>query len=106
MYLNSKLEDHHKEIRIAFIGCGKFVSMFLAQYSQLKKIKIDSIIDINIKQAKENCRKSGLNEKIINEINFSSSLDNSLDREIEIFIEATGNPIMGTVHAVKIIKNK
>ena len=106
MYLNTKLEDHKKEIRIAFIGCGKFVSMFLAQYNQLKKIKIDSIVDLNIEQAKENCRKSGLNEKTINEINFSSSLDNTLDREIEIFIEATGNPIVGTVHAVKIIKNK
>ena len=106
MYLNTKLEDHKKEIRIAFIGCGKFVSMFLAQYNQLKKIKIDSIVDLNIEQAKENCRKSGLNEKTINEINFSSSLDNTLNREIEIFIEATGNPIVGTVHAVKIIKNK
>ena len=106
MYLNTKLEDHNKEIRIAFIGCGKFVSMFLAQYNQLKKIKIDSIVDLNIEQAKENCRKSGLNEKTINEINFSSTLDNTLDREIEIFIEATGNPIVGTVHAVKIIKSK
>lgn len=106
MYLNTKLEDYNKEIRIAFIGCGKFVSMFLAQYNQLKKIKIDSIVDLNIEQAKENCRKSGLNEKTINEINFSSSLENTLDREIEIFIEATGNPIVGTVHAVKIIKNK
>jgi predicted homoserine dehydrogenase-like protein len=106
MYLNTKLEDYNKEIRIAFIGCGKFVSMFLAQYNQLKKIKIDSIVDLNIEQAKENCRKSGLSEKTINEINFSSSLDNTLDREIEIFIEATGNPIVGTVHGVKIIKNK
>ena len=106
MYLNTKLEDYNKEIRIAFIGCGKFVSMFLAQYNQLKKIKIDTIVDLNIEQAKENCRKSGLSEKTINEINFSSSLDNTLNREVEIFIEATGNPIVGTVHAVKIIKNK
>ena len=106
MYLNTKLEDHSKDIRVAFIGCGKFVSMFLAQYNQLKKIKIDSIIDVKIDQAKENCRKSGLNETTINEINFSNNLDSVLDRDIEIFIEATGNPIVGTVHAVKIIKNK
>jgi len=106
MYLNTKLEDHRKDIRVAFIGCGKFVSMFLAQYNQLKKIKIDSIIDVKIDQAKENCRKSGLDEKTINEINFSNNLDSVLDRDIEIFIEATGNPIVGTVHAVKIIKNK
>jgi predicted homoserine dehydrogenase-like protein len=106
MYLNTKLEGHNKDIRVAFIGCGKFVSMFLAQYNQLKKIKIDSIIDVKIDQAKDNCRKSGLNETTINEINFSNNLDSVLDRDIEIFIEATGNPIVGTVHAVKIIKNK
>ena len=106
MYLNTKLEDYNKEIRIAFIGCGKFVSMFLAQYNQLKKIKIDSIVDINIERAKENCRKSGLSEKTINEINFSNDLDSVLNRDVEIFIEATGNPIIGTVHTVKIIKNK
>ena len=106
MYLNTKLEDHNKDIRVAFIGCGKFVSMFLAQYNQLKKIKIDSIIDVKIDQAKDNCRKSGLNETTINEINFSNNLDSVLDRDIEIFIEATGNPIVGTVHAIKIIKNK
>ena len=39
MYLNTKLEDHSNDIRVAFIGCGKFVSMFLAQYNQIKKIK-------------------------------------------------------------------
>jgi predicted homoserine dehydrogenase-like protein len=106
MYLNTKLEGHSKDIRVAFIGCGKFVSMFLAQYNQLKKIKIDSIIDVKIDQAKDNCRKSGLNETTINEINFSNNLDSVLDRDIEIFIEATGNPIVGTVHSAKIIKNK
>ena len=105
MYLNSKLENYNKDIKVAFIGCGKFVSMFLAQYNQLKKIKIDSIIDINIERAKENCRKSGLSEKTIDEINFSNDLDSVLNRDIEIFIEATGNPIIGTVHTVKIIKN-
>ena len=106
MYLNSKLENYNKDIKVAFIGCGKFVSMFLAQYNQLKKIKIDSIIDINIERAKDNCRKSGLSEKTIEEINFSNDLDSTLNRDIEIFIEATGNPIIGTVHTVKIIKNK
>ena len=106
MYLNTKLEGHNKEIRVAFIGCGKFVSMFLAQYNQLKKIKIDSIVDINIDQAKENCSKSGLDEEITSKINFSNNLDGVLNRDIDIFIEATGNPIIGTVHAVKIIKNK
>ena len=105
MFLHTKLENRKEPIRIAFIGCGKFVSMFLAQYNHLDKIQIDSIVDLNIDQAKKNCTNSGLDETTISEINFSKSLDEILDRNIEIFIEATGNPIVGTVHAVKIIKN-
>ena len=106
MYLHSKLKNRTKPINIAFIGCGKFVSMFLAQYKQLDKIKIDTIIDINIDKAKNNCLKSGLDETIISKINFDTSLDKVLNREIDIFIEATGNPIIGTVHAKKIIDKK
>ena len=49
MYLHSKLEDHKENINIALIGCGKFISMFLSQYNQLKQIKIDSIVDIDIR---------------------------------------------------------
>ena len=106
MFLHTKLESRKDNIKVAFIGCGKFVSMFLAQYSHLNKIQIDSIVDININQAKKNCSKSGLSFKNIEKINFSTSLDEILDRDIEIFIEATGNPIIGTVHAKKIINNK
>jgi len=106
MFLHTKLETRENPIRIAFIGCGKFVSMFLAQYNHLNKIHIDSIVDLNINQAKRNCLNSGLSSEIVEKINFSNSLNEILDRNIEIFIEATGNPIIGTVHADKIIKNK
>ena len=106
MYLHTKLLNYNNEIKVAFIGCGKFISMFLAQYNQLKKIKIDSIIELDLDKAKKNCSNSGLSEQKINEINFTSSLENTFNRDIDIYIEATGNPIVGTIHAIKIIKNK
>ena len=106
MYLNTKLEEFDENIKVAFIGCGKFISMFLSQYNQLKKIKIDTIIDLKIDQAKKNCLNSGLTEDTIKEINFTNSLNETINRDIDIFIEATGNPIVGTVHADKIIKKK
>ena len=87
MFLHTKLEERKDPIRVAFIGCGKFVSMFLSQYSHLNKIEIDSIVDLNIDQAKKNCFKSGINEGEISKINFSNSLDQIIDRNIEIFIE-------------------
>jgi len=106
MYLNTKLEEFDENIKVAFIGCGKFISMFLSQYNQLKKIKIDTIIDLKIDQAKKNCLNSGLTEDTIKEINFANSLNEAINRDIDIFIEATGNPIVGTAHADKIIKKK
>ena len=106
MFLHTKLNERKNSIKVAFIGCGKFVSMFLSQYTHLNKVEIDSIVDLNIDQAKKNCSKSGIAEEIISRINFSNSLDEILDRNIEIFIEATGNPIVGTVHATKILKKK
>ena len=106
MYLHSKLEDYKGNINIAFIGCGKFISMFLSQYNQLKKIKIDTIVDLDIEGAKSNCIKSGLKKETVEKINFVNSLDSILNRNIEIFIEATGNPIAGTLHAYKIIQVK
>ena len=106
MYLHSKLENHPKNIKIAFIGCGKFISMFLSQYNQLQKIEIDTIVDLKIDQAKNNCLKSGLTKETVDKINFVTSLDEAIDRDIEIFIEATGNPIVGTIHAAKIIRKK
>ena len=39
MFLHTKLEDRKHQIRVAFIGCEKFVSMFLSQYSNFKKLK-------------------------------------------------------------------
>ena len=106
MFLHTKLNERKNPIRVAFIGCGKFVSMFLSQYSNLNKVEIDSIIDLNIDQAKNNCSKSGISKEKISKINFSNSLDEILNRNIEIFIEATGNPVAGTVHATKILKKK
>ena len=104
MFLHTKLESRINPIKIAFIGCGKFISMFLSQYNHLQKIEIDSIVDLNIDHAKKNCLKSGLSTLTVEKINFVNSLDKIIDRDIEIFIEATGNPVLGTVHASKIIK--
>ena len=51
MFLNTKLQSSEKLIKITFVRCGKFVSMFLAQCNQLQKIIIDTIININIDNA-------------------------------------------------------
>ena len=104
MFLNQKLLELNSSIKIGFIGCGKFISMFLSQYNQLQKIKIDTIVDLDIDRAKNNCKKSGISEIDINEIFFTDTFEEAIKRDIDIFIEATGNPIVGTIHAKKIIE--
>jgi len=106
MFLNHKLLELNSPIKIGFIGCGKFISMFLSQYNQLQKIKIDTIVDLNVDRAKNNCKKSGIKDSVINEIFFTDSFEQAIKRDIDIFIEATGNPIIGTIHAKKIIENQ
>ena len=73
MYLHSKLDKFDGKINIAFIGCGKFISMFLAQYNHLQKIKIDTIVDLDINRAKSNCIKSGLTKETVEQIIFVNS---------------------------------
>ena len=73
---------------------------------ELNKIILDSIIELDIDRAKKNCLNSGLSNETIQKINFEDNLDKVLDREIDVFIEATGNPISGTIHAKKIIESK
>ena len=68
MYLYTKLQNLNKPISIAFIGCGKFVSMFLAQYNQLNKIILDTIVELDIDRAKKNCSNSGLSNETIDKI--------------------------------------
>ena len=107
MFLYSKLKDYNKTIHIAFIGCGKFVSMFLAQLNNLVKIEVDIIIDLDIKRAKYNCINSGLKKTTFEKINFSKNVNDILENNnIDIVIEATGNAKVGILNAIKIINSK
>ena len=63
MYLYSKLAKSNKEINIGIVGCGKFISMFLAQSQSLKNIRINTIVDLDIKKAKSNCLNARLKKK-------------------------------------------
>ena len=42
------LEAEKKSIRVALIGAGKFVTMYLAQIPKTPGIEIAAIIDINV----------------------------------------------------------
>ena len=106
MFLYSKLKDYNKEIRVSIIGCGKFASMFVAQLNFIKGITLDSVVDIDIKKAKNIIKKTGLEKNKYENIYFYNDIDNILERNIDVVIEATGDPISGVLNSIKIINNK
>ena len=106
MYLYSELLNYKGNINIAIIGCGKFISMFLAQYYKLKNITIHTIVDISLEKAIDNCKIVGLKEETISNISFTKTIDSILDNiDIKIVIEATGNAIAGVKNAKLLIEN-
>ncbi len=107
MQFSSKIEKHKDDIKIAIIGCGKFISMFMSQIRYLKKIQICNIVDNNLKRAKKNCIRSGVPKKIFETIHFSSQIDDILNnRDIDIVIEATGNCVAGIINGINVIQSK
>ena len=106
MYLHSKLEAYKGEIKVAIIGCGKFTSMFLSQYHRLQKILIHTIVDLDLKKARDNCIKAGVNKEVFSKILFRNNIDSVLEEnDISIVIEATGNAQVGIKNAKKLIEN-
>ena len=106
MYLYSKLNKFSKKINIGIIGCGKFISMFLAQHKALKSIVIDTIVDKDIEKAKSNCFKVFLDSNTISNIKFSEDINQVIRNDnIGIVIEATGDAKAGISNAIKIIKS-
>ncbi len=106
MYIFSQLNNYNKKVNIGIIGCGKFITMFLSQVPNLKNINIDCIVDINIKNARNNFIKSGLGKNYADKVHFFKNIDELLSRKLDVVIEATGNAVCGVIHAIKILENK
>ncbi|TBN57385.1 flagellar biosynthesis protein FlgA [Glaciihabitans arcticus] len=118
MNLFSLLEKRTAEagpIRVGVIGAGKFASMFLTQALGSKGIHVVGVADINLPKAREAMHRTGWPQERYAAASFEDALRNgstylteSSDKlieldEIEVILEITGNPLIGTYHAVKAI---
>lgn len=120
MNLYSKLNQRAEQsgpIRVGLIGAGKFASMFLTEATVTPTIHVVGVADINIPKAKDALRRTGWAEEQYS----ATSLDDALAKgttcvlesadellecgPIEVILEVTGNPIIGTYHASKAIDN-
>ncbi|GAA2236566.1 Gfo/Idh/MocA family oxidoreductase [Herbiconiux moechotypicola] len=104
-------------IRVGVIGAGKFSSMFLTQAVGSDNIHVVGVADINVPKAKDALARTGwpaeryaagsLDEALrTGGTHVLESADRLLEHPaIEVVLEITGNPIIGTYHAVKAIDN-
>jgi predicted homoserine dehydrogenase-like protein len=120
MNLFSKLQQRTEQsgpIRVGVIGAGKFASMFLTQAVNSEGIHVVGVADIDVPKAKAALARTGwaaaryaatsLDEAARTGKTFVGESSDALISHpaIEVVLEITGNPLVGTHHALQAIDN-
>jgi len=94
-----------RPVRVGLIGAGKFGSMFLAQVPSIAGLEVARICDRDLERAKAACRTVGWDAGRIARTRFSErGRDACLDQDVEVVVEATGDPAAGIAHALAAIE--
>src|SRR5947209_9842886 len=88
-----------KPVRVALIGAGKFGSMFLSQVPHTLGLEVPVIVDLDPERAREACRTVGWHPARIAATRFTEDGSAATAGNIEVIVEATGNPAVGITHA-------
>src|ERR1700753_3030359 len=96
--LNARLAAG-KPVRVALIGAGKFGSMFLSQVPHTPGLEVPVIVDLDPGRAREACRTLGWDANRIAATSFVTDGAKAIGGNVEVVVEATGNPAGGIRHA-------
>jgi predicted homoserine dehydrogenase-like protein len=88
-----------KPVRVALIGAGKFGSMFLSQVPHTPGLQVPVIVDLDPERAREACRTVGWDAERIAATIFTADGSKATSGEVDVIVEATGNPAVGIRHA-------
>src|SRR5712692_2440005 len=88
-----------KPVHVALIGAGKFGSMFLSQVPRTPGLEVPVIVDLDPERAREACRTVGWDAARIAATTFTADAAKATSGNIEVIVEATGNPAVGIRHA-------
>jgi predicted homoserine dehydrogenase-like protein len=88
-----------KPVRVALIGAGKFGSMFLSQVPHTPGLEVPVIVDLDPERAREACRTVGWTRELILATDFTADALKAISGNVEVVVEATGNPAVGIKHA-------
>jgi len=102
MNLYSKLkerEEQRKPLRVGLIGAGKFAAMYLAQVPRTPGIRLALIADLAPANARTNLERVGWSPAAIAAAPVIEDWRKLVaDPQIDIVIEATGNPVAAVEH--------
>lgn len=108
MYLYQQLvarAEANTPVRVGLIGAGKFGSMFLSQVPTTPALAVTAIADLRPDNAKATCAAVGWPEELIAQTVFTDDATAMLERDdIDVVVEATGNPVIGITHARQAIR--
>ena len=109
MFLYSSVVEASKldrPVKVGLVGAGKFGAMFLSQVPTTVGIRVDSIADLQPENAKLTCINVGWSTELIKETSFfEDPIEMMKSSELDVIVEATGDPVMGLMHASAAIKN-
>src|SRR4051794_34940569 len=93
-------------LRIGLIGAGKFAAMYLAQVPKTPGIRLVRIADLAPDNARANLVRVGWSGEFIQKTPISDDWRKLVaDPEVDIVIEATGNPPAAVEHALSAFQN-
>ncbi len=93
-------------VRVGLIGAGKFGSMFLSQVPTTNGLEVTAIADLSVDSAKNACRTVGWSDEQIDATKFMEDGSALCARnDVDVVIEATGNPAAGIKHALAAFEN-
>lgn len=87
-------------VRAGLIGAGKFGSMFLSQVPTIAGLDVSAIADLDVERARAACRAVGWDDARIDATAFvEDGAELAARDDVDVVIEATGNPRAGIAHA-------
>ena len=109
MYLHRELAARAaagRPVRVGLIGAGKFGSMFLSQVPSTPGLSVVSIADLDPERARRACREVGWSDALVDRTAFVDDAGSMIRAgDLEVVVEATGNPAAGLRHAREAIAN-
>jgi predicted homoserine dehydrogenase-like protein len=105
MNLHAKLrarEAAGRPLRVGLIGAGKFAAMYLAQVPRTPGVRLVRIADLAPENARANLARVGWSAELVQRTPITEDWrEVAMDPQIDIVIEATGNPMAAVEHVLE-----